>query len=143
MWTGSGGYFNRKSSAASAASGSSFKLICVGKNMSLAVFNVAPDGRMSPITQGMRLGANLRSGDLLTAFIAGASRLVVASGEPMLRVFNVGVEEGENYVRASCCSTEVFCNDRVQVLSIAEHDDATGAQVQLAATRTSAAACRA
>ena len=65
----------------------------------LAVFNVLSDNRVSPITQGMRLGANLRSGDLLSAFVVGFSRLVVASGEPMLRIFNVGIEEGENYVR--------------------------------------------
>ena len=31
--------------------------------MSLAVFNVSPDGRMSAITQGMRLGANWKSGE--------------------------------------------------------------------------------
>ena len=37
--------------------------ICIGRNMSLAVFNVSPDGRMSAITQGMRLGANLKSGE--------------------------------------------------------------------------------
>ena len=68
--------------------------------MSLAVFSVQSDGRVSAITQGMRLGANLRSGDLLSAFVVGAARLVIASGEPMLRVFNIGIEEGENYVRS-------------------------------------------
>ena len=95
LWSGNSAASSRKAAAATAGP---LRLICVGKNMSLAVFNVSPDGRMSPITQGMRLGANLRSGDLLSAFLVGASRLVVASGEPMLRVFNVGVDDGENYV---------------------------------------------
>jgi hypothetical protein len=98
LWSGNSGSSSRKAAAATAHIAGPPRLICVGKNMSLAVFNVSPDGRMSPITQGMRLGANLRSGDLLSAFIVGASRLVVASGEPMLRVFNVGVDDGENYV---------------------------------------------
>jgi hypothetical protein len=101
LWTGGGSSAAaRKAAAATGSGGSSLKLICVGRNMSLAVFSVQPDGRVSPITQGMRLGANLRSGDLLSAFVVGAARLVIASGEPMLRVFNVGIEEGENYVRS-------------------------------------------
>jgi hypothetical protein len=78
----------------------------------------------------MRLGANLRSGDLLSAFIVGASRLVVASGEPMLRVFNVGVDDGENYVREQLVVDGIKCNSSAQVLSIADHDDAVGEQVR-------------
>ncbi len=124
LWSG-----GSSSSSSRKAATAPFRLICVGKNMSLAVFNVSPDGRMSPITQGMRLGANLRSGDLLSAFIVGASRLVVASGEPMLRVFNVGVDDGENYVRVQMVSAMYNCNSFAQVLSIAEHDDAVGEQV--------------
>jgi hypothetical protein len=98
--SGSSGSTRRTAaSAAAGAAGVSSKLICVGRNMSLAVFNVAADCRMSPITQGMRLGANLRSGDLLSALVLGSSRLIIASGEPMLRVFNIGVDDAENYVQ--------------------------------------------
>ena len=47
MWTGGGGgsLAARKAATASASSSSALKLICVGRNMSLAVFNVLSDGR--------------------------------------------------------------------------------------------------